>query len=68
MSKTQELTQESSRKYQIARLSEEQQVLKMRLRELDHLPVLSSAERVERAQLQKRRYEAQGRILRLRDL
>jgi len=66
VSKTQELTQESSRQDQLARLSNEQQAIKERLRELEQ-PALSSAERVERAQLQQRRYETQDRILRLQN-
>lgn len=64
MPRMQEVTQESSREEQIARLSNEQQTIKSRLRELDQ-PALSSAERVERAQLQQRRQETQDRLLRL---
>jgi hypothetical protein len=67
VSKTQELTQESSRQDLLARLSNEQDAIKARLRELEQPPALSSAERVERAQLQQRRYETQDRILRLQN-
>ncbi|HWN69611.1 MAG TPA: hypothetical protein VNM90_18345 [Haliangium sp.] len=64
MPKMQEVTQESSREEQLVRLSNEQQAIKSRLRELDQ-PALTSAERVERAQLQQLRHETQDRILRL---
>ena len=66
MSKTQELTQESSREEQLARLSSEHFAIKARLRELGQ-PALSSAERVERAELQKRHHETQDRIMRLQN-
>jgi hypothetical protein len=65
MPKMQEVTQESSRE-ELTRLSYEQQAIKSRLRELD-APALTSAERVERAQLQQRRHETQDRILRLQN-
>jgi hypothetical protein len=64
MPKMHEVTQESSREEQLARLSYEQQAIKSRLRELEQ-PALTSAEQVERAQLQQRRFETQDRILRL---
>jgi hypothetical protein len=64
MPKMHEVTQESSREDQLARLTYEQHAIKSRLRELDQ-PVLTSAEQVERAQLQQRRFEMQDRILRL---
>jgi hypothetical protein len=64
MPRTQEVTQESSREQTLARLADEQQAIKARLRELEQ-PSLSTAERVERAQLQQRRNETQDRILRL---
>lgn len=63
MPKMQEVTQESSHE-ELARLSYEQQAIKSRLRELDQ-PALSTAETVERAQLQRRRHETLDRILRL---
>lgn len=66
MPKMQEVTQESSREELLTRLSYEHQAIKSRLRELDE-PALSSAERVERAQLQQRRHETQDRILRLQN-
>jgi hypothetical protein len=66
VSKTQELTQESSREEQLARLSSEQHAIKDRLRELDQ-PALSSAERVEREQLRQRRHETLDRLLRLQN-
>jgi hypothetical protein len=66
MPKMQEVTQESSRQEQLSLLSSEQQAIKTRLRELEQ-PALSTAERVERAQLQQRRYETQDRILRLQN-
>lgn len=65
MPKMQEVTQESSRD-ELTRLSHEQQAIKSRLRELD-APALSTAEKVERAQLQQRRHETQDRILRLQN-
>ena len=66
MSKTQELTQESSREEQLARLASEQHAIKARLRELGQ-PALSSSERVERAELQRRRHETEDRMLRLQN-
>lgn len=61
----QQITQDRSHEEQLARLTSEHRVIKARLRELDHPRSLSSAERVERAQLQKRKLVTHERILEL---
>lgn len=66
MPTTQQITQDRSREEQLARLNSEHRAIKARLRELDPPRSLSSAERVERAQLQKRKLVTHDRILRLR--
>ena len=51
---------------ELYRLTSEHRALKARLHELDKRIALTSAERVERAQLKKRKLRTKERILRLR--
>ena len=55
------------RQEQISQLADEHRALKARIRELDKHISLTSAERVERAQLKKMKLRTKERLLRLQE-
>lgn len=61
----QTVSERLSKQDQLSKLNDEHRVLKERLRDLDRHISLTSAERVERAQLKRQKLKTKEQILRL---